>query len=200
MSVIRLAARRAVMRKTGRTTVPLIKSDALINADFAIEPFRSLSDTHRRAIVWYMAFDGDAWSDVLEFADDFEEASDLTNEFLEEVDELYGDEEFGYGIVTTADLLASVRTDKTFIEIGEEEFFRHVVQHPEQSLDQRYPVIFSDWADKGAPEATTLTDGWTRMATYVNHGYDLIPAVFIPSEHHHELLARLKSEASTCRP
>lgn len=175
-----------------------IKSDKLINAEFVIEPFRILPDPHRRAIVWYMAYDGDAWSDVLEFDQGFEEASEMTNEFLEHANDLFGGVEFGHGIVTTSDLVSLIRTDKTYIEIGEDKFFRNIIQHPEQGLKQRYPVIFSDWSDEDE-NATTLTDGWTRMITYVNRGYDLIPAVFIPEEHHYQLLAELKSDLITRR-
>jgi hypothetical protein len=179
--------------------MPELKSDALINADFIIREFRLLPDVHRRAIAWYMAFDGDAWADALDTDEVFEEAADLNSTFFQRVDALFGDVEFGYGLVSTDDMVSLIKTDSPVVDVGEEKFFRGFIQHPKQKLDERYPVIFSDCA-LGDEYSTTLTDGWTRMVTYVNHGYDLIPAVFFPTEHHYELLEKLKANAAACKP
>jgi hypothetical protein len=175
------------------------KSDALVNADFIIEPFRVLPETHRRAIAWYMAYDGDVWGDAVDFADGFEDASQLDAAFFERVDEMFGDTEFGYGTVATGNIVGLVRTDKPVVEMGEANFYGNILQHPQQKLNERYPVILSDWPSDDE-DAATLTDGWTRFVTYVNYGYDLIPAVFSPSPHHYELLSKLRDEAAVCGP
>lgn len=175
------------------------KSDALINADFVIEEFRRLPDVHRRAIAWYMAFDGDEWGEQLDLDEVYEEASELDAAFFEQVDAMFGDTKFGYGLVSTDDMVSLIKTDTPVLEVGEEEFFRGVVQHPRQKLEERYPVIFCDSAPSDK-YSTTLTDGWTRMVTYVNHEYDLIPAVFFPAPHHCELLEQLKADAEVCEP
>jgi hypothetical protein len=83
--------------------------------------------------------------------------------------------------------------------MGEANFYGNILQHPQQKLNERYPVIFSDWPSDDE-DAATLTDGWTRFVTSVNYGYDLIPAVFSPAPHHYELLSKLRDEAAVCGP
>lgn len=169
----------------------MCKSDALIDENFEIVRFSDLPDPHKRAVIWYMARDGDAWEPLIPMS--CKEAAYMSAKVIRAYDRLYGDEVIGIGSVSTEKLVASVVTD----DVAGEEFTSHqaiidleILQHPIQPPEERYPVIFND------SENQTIQDGWTRFATYVYHRYEQIPALFFVKEHHHGLLAERKAVAA----
>lgn len=172
------------------------KSDVLINASFEIVRFTDLPIPHKKALIWYLAVNGSRWEDLLppKVVADWQ-AEAISHPVLRKYEREYGDEVFGFGMIKTDDLIASVATD-THGEFPSREVIeaKRIKQHPRQPARSRFPVVLG--ASPAGDAEATLADGWTRFATYVTYKYPEIPAVFFVEPYHHELLAKLSGKRS----
>ena len=181
----------------------------LFEQEFEIIKFRDLPVQCRMAVVWHMAVDGDAWSDVIDHdvlplpegePDDYTAWDRIYKKVIEELlpqfAMKYGDIEYGFAIWDTNSLLKAIAGDEGFQEYGIEgtrTHFQapiqgyHTTEYPDTD---RWPVIMSD------SDYETIRDGWHRFHIYVSNGHADIPVIFHPEEWHYELKAQNQAKFS----
>lgn len=179
----------------------------LFEQGFDLVAFKDLPPEHQMAMAWYMAVDGEAWDDVIDWdsikfpkgignSDDprwHETRKQVVADNMQSFIEKYGDREFGIATWPAKDLVTSVAGDDFAKEEGYsfdrlwanyqkpvENYF--VTSHPK---DRLWPVIMSNHDDE------TLQDGWHRFHLYVANGHEDIPVIFYPEAWHYELKAQL---------
>lgn len=171
------------------------RMDTLIG-DFDLLPFRELPLPYKMAIAWYMAIDGDAWSDVIDgipFTDHDAGQSEFHTYWkqalvdrMPQFDEAYGDVHFGVTTIATEDVLASIARDDVNVAEGidlDEVRNRYASggkhsAYPDHGPNDRWPVVLSSHDDE------TLQDGWHRFGAYAGAGHLDVPAFFYPDDRH----------------
>lgn len=178
----------------------------LYQQGFEFSKYRDLPDHYQMAMAWYMAIDGEAWCDIIDYDKliprklNTIDLQTLHSRYKEELRrllpkfiEVYGEVEFGIAKWSTDSLLTSIAKDDAFVEDGRTPdetkiLFREPIKgyyttnHPESN---RWPVILSNHNDE------TLQDGWHRFHIYVSAGHEDIPVIFYPTDWHRELKAEM---------
>jgi hypothetical protein len=180
----------------------------LYQQGFDFVEFRDLPVPYQMAMAWYMAVDGEAWDDIIDYdaveiPDDAQQGDHshdaaykaTLRKLLPEFVAQYGDVEFGVATWSTEDLIASIAGDDGFreeepdIEGTRSNFAEPIkgyftTRYPETD---RWPVIMSNEDDE------TLQDGWHRFHIYVSNGHKDIPVIFYPEEWHREFKASMEA-------
>lgn len=185
------------------------EKEALFDNDFEILQFKNIYKSAQLAMAWYMAVDGEAWSDIWKdvslpyWKDSFSnpeyhaEMRSLLENALPSLIDKYGDVEFGIGHWPTSEIILSIAHDEQILadqsaqhtletykpgrETGSALNGYYRTSYPEEN---RWPVILSNFDDE------TLQDGWKRFSLYTQSGYSHTPVIFYPNEWHYELLQR----------
>lgn len=181
---------------------------SLFEQGFEFIKYRDLPKSHQMAMAWYMAVDGEAWDDIIDYEKVLPKGVNNSdgirwhNAFKEALEELlpvfierYGDVEFGIATWNADLLIASISGDDVYKEdgIGFEEarasFSKPIRNYITDSYPRegRWPVIMSNSDDE------TLQDGWHRFQIYVSNGHDDIPVIFYPEEWHRALKSDMEA-------
>lgn len=158
--------------------------DSVLAEGYSIHRFSDLALPFQKAIVWFMAVDGDAWDRVeLPSTGDAEAFKSALWELLPQFVEHYGGIQFGKACLAKAALVESVMSDEEIAHFHacwddyHSWYIRRceIPNHPEAG---RWPVILS------SDPSETIRDGWHRFHSYMRDGAAEIPAVFFPKAHH----------------
>lgn len=188
------------------------EKEILFNSHFEILKFKDLPKPFQLAMAWYMAVDGEAWSDVWgdielpHWSNSFSnpryhvEMRSLLESALPSLIDKYGDDEFGIGHWPTKDIIRSIAHDESIIEYQSTEQTINSYKKGREigpalkgyyrssyTEEDRWPVIISNFDDE------TLQDGWKRFSLYTQSGYAETPVIFYPNEWHYELLQKRTS-------
>lgn len=158
------------------------RMDLLLEKRYTIQQFKDLPISHQKAIVWFMAVDGDAWDGVdISFLSENELKHELIN-LMPKYIKVYGEKLFGSISLDVDSLKKSIMND---IDISDsfkswEEYHSSYIAFdvPKYSHKERWPVILSD------DDSETLHDGWHRFHSYVRDNASYVPVVFFPKEQH----------------
>lgn len=185
-----------------------LRIDALHGGAYEIVAFRDLPMPYKMAMAWYMAVDGEAWGEFLDYRklhrampdQAVDQAGwhafwkDVLVEAMPLFDAHHGDEQFGVALVPTEAVLASIVDDEVLededltLEDLRERYGSGANHegYPEHGPVDRWPVILSSTDDE------TLQDGWHRFGSYVKSGHEDIPAIFYPQARHLEAKPTLR--------
>ncbi len=179
----------------------------LFEQGFEIIPFRDLPASHQLAMAWYMAIDGEAWIDIIDYDKLDRDHGNITDEgarrkaYATELENYmpafiaqYGDVEFGIALWPVNSLIKSIAGDEGFERFqGDIGALRADYETPIQQYfrtsypaENRWPVIMSSFDDE------TLQDGWHRFHIYVSLQHSDIPVIFYPQEWHRDMKAEME--------
>lgn len=161
--------------------------DLVSKSGFEIRRFQDLSAPYQMAIIWYMAFDGEAWA-TIDYPDnapffDKEFAKSTIVAALPKYVAAHAETLFGVSVFSLHDVKEAVMAGA---EIGGdfeswESYHKWYIggeDVQEYAHDCRWPAIVSGFDDE------VFQDGWHRMHSYARSGHKDIPVVFYPEEHH----------------
>jgi hypothetical protein len=149
--------------------------------------FRDLPPSHRKAIIWYMAADGEAWPSLGGLADNIKVSPGrhnatpatkaITTEVLEAYTLEYGNELFIIGDMPL-DVLKDINWFSTEIKQKFKTFDRYhqwylsvnVGWMPKHARTDRWPCIMGD-------NDELFQDGWHRFHCYVAQKAQVIPCI-----------------------
>lgn len=174
------------------------RMDTLIEENYALVQFKDLPEPYQRSMVFYMAVDGEAWTEPFEDVDGprFDAGKDGADwhaywnarvaERMPQFISIYGDEYFGIAEIPTERLLThmvhslELQGDKRQTAAEFRADMNSVMDAPfhDHAKVDRWPVILSDIFEE------TMQDGFHRLGNYVRHEAPTIPAIFYPSDRH----------------
>lgn len=167
---------------------------SLIGESYSICSFRKLPDTHKLAIIWYMAIDGCAWDNFDHDHLNEDALKEHLPAMLHHYDEVYGETLVGFIQLGVEKIKASVMADDEISDSHDswDEYHAWYLNGgdiPSHSENNRWPVILS------SDNSETLTDGWHRFHRYMSsEKTTFIPAVFFPNEEHIKLFHEIKKK------
>jgi hypothetical protein len=165
----------------------MLADSLLKQIGYDIKRFADLPESHKMAIVWYMACDGGAWDVLGDIEDapmgDLVEAARLAREALPLYVEQYGDVEFGVATAPAGLFKAAMMSDPEIAEAFScwDDYAAWYAANrdvPNHSEMDRWPAILSDHADE------IIQDGSHRSHAYIAAGHADIPLIFYPEDHH----------------
>ena len=159
------------------------RMDSLIGDSYVLARFADLPMHWQLSIVWRTVMDCESWADVVTPQwPSAEDAKAGLTQMLPQYVERYGDQLFGVATICTEAIKASVMQDEDIAGSYDSWEQYHAwymrggaVKHQESN---RWPVTLSP------DNYETLLDGWNRLHSYIRDGAAVIPAVFVPQEHH----------------
>jgi hypothetical protein len=153
---------------------------------YEIKKFGDLDVPSQKAIIWYMAIDGEAWDLLGEVGrQEFGDYDGLHRAVAKEIPKYvakYGNKKFGVASIPADVMKAAWLENMVAIgAYGSWEAYqkatasRALPQHPPTD---RWPSIL------GSEHDEVLQDGWKRCASYMEAGHTDIPVVFYPERRH----------------
>jgi hypothetical protein len=155
-----------------------------------VMPFSQLPLGAKRAMIWYMAVDGEAWKmppltkklqehqGVLFGKDD---PSPLIHKFIlknmDFFDKHYGKVKFGLAMVPRSEIEAALMKSFKALKSGHDTLKEWLNEREGEGIPRHkttdFPTIFSSYKDDGL-----FQDGWHRVSAYLKQKKEIIPCLY----------------------
>lgn len=158
----------------------------LEKSGYEIKRFADLDLPSQMAIVWYMAFDGEAWAHIdyeRTAVFDREAAKDSIRTAMPKYVAEHGSTLFGVSKFSVEDFKIAIMAGGEVAEDftsweSYQDWYVGCSDVPSHGNIGRWPAIVSGFDDE------ILQDGWHRTHSYIRNGDTDIPVIFYPEEKH----------------